>query len=167
MINDVRIGKVTVNIGVGHPGERLDNAEQLLREITDMKPVRTLAKKRNPMFKLRKGLPIGVKVTLRNEKAIIFLKKAFVAVKNKLRESNFDKTGNVSFGVHEYIDFPDVKYKPEIGMFGFDVCITLEKPGYRVKRRKIARSKVGKNQLVKKEEAIEFIKRTFNVSIGE
>ncbi len=164
-MQDVRIEKVTVNIGVGQPGERLDNAEKLLEEITGAKPIRTLAKKRNPVFKLRKGLPIGVKVTLRKEKAIEFLKKAFAAVKNKIKRSNFDNNGNLSFGIKEYIDFPGVKYKPEIGMFGFDVCVTLEKPGYRVKKRKIAKSKVGKRQKVKVDEAIEFIKNMFNVEV--
>ena len=164
-MQNVRIEKVTVNIGVGQPGERLDNAEKLLEEITGAKPVRTLAKKRNPVFKLRKGLPIGVKVTLRKDKAVEFLKKAFAAVKNKIKRSNFDNNGNLSFGIKEYIDFPGVKYKPEIGMFGFDVCITLEKPGYRVKKRKIASSRVGKKQKVRVDEAIEFIKSMFNVEV--
>jgi large subunit ribosomal protein L5 len=159
------IEKVTVNIGVGQSGERLENAKKLLEEITGKKAVYTLAKVRNPTWGIRKGMPIGVKVTLRGKDAVEFLKKAFYAVKNKLKKESFDKYGNVSFGVKEYIDFPGIKYKPEIGMYGFDVCITIRKPGYRVALRRRAPAKVGKRQRVNPEEAMELLKNMFNVEI--
>lgn len=164
-MREVKIEKVTVNIGVGQPGERLENAYNLLKEITGRKPVKTKAKERNPTFKIRPGLEIGVKVTLRGKEAEEFLKKAFQAVKNKLSERVFDDQGNFSFGIQEYIDFPGIKYKPEIGMFGFDVCVTLERPGFRVKRRKITKAKVGKEHRITKEEAISFVKERFGVEV--
>lgn len=163
----IRVAKVTVNIGVGSPGERLDNAQKLMEEITNSKCLITKAKKRNPIFKLRKGLPIGVKATLRKKKAADFLKKAFIAVKNTLNERNFDNKGNFALGVREYIDFPGIKYNPEIGMFGFDICVTLERPGYSISQRKISTSKIGKNHRITREEAMEFAKEAFSVNIQQ
>jgi large subunit ribosomal protein L5 len=167
VMRNIRISKVTVNIGVGSPGERLDNAQKLMEEITNSKCLITKAKKRNPIFKLRKGLEIGVKATLRKKKASEFLKKAFIAVKNIINERNFDTKGNFAFGVREYIDFPGIKYNPEIGMFGFDVCVTLERPGYSISQRKIATSKIGKNHRITKDEAMAFAKDAFGISIQE
>jgi large subunit ribosomal protein L5 len=164
-MREIKIAKVTVNIGVGAPGERLDNAQKLLQDITGTTPLVTKARVRNPVFKLRKGLPIGVKATLRKDSAKAFLKKAFAAVKNMLSSGNFDNRGNFAFGIREYIDFPGIKYNPEIGMFGFDVCVTLERPGYRVKNRKIATSGIGKRHWVTRDEAMSFVSDAFGVSV--
>jgi large subunit ribosomal protein L5 len=166
-MREIKISKVTVNIGVGSPGERLDNAQKLMGEITGAKPLVTKARTRNPVFKLRKGLPIGVKATLRKDGAKAFLKKAFAAVKNMVSGNNFDNRGNFAFGVREYIDFPGVKYDPEIGMFGFDVCVTLERPGYRVKKRKIASAGIGKRHWVTRDEAMAFVKDAFGVTVQQ
>lgn len=164
-MREIMIDKVTVNIGVGTGGEALENAEKLMQELTGVKPVRTRAKKRNPVFKLRPGTEIGVKATLRNKSAEEFLKKTFASRKNTIPESAFDSTGNFSIGVREYIDFPGAKYNPKIGMFGFDVCVTLARRGYRVSRRKIAKSSIGKSHRIGKHEAVEFIKNKFGVAI--
>lgn len=164
-MREIMIEKVTVNIGVGNSGEALDNAEELLKRITGKKPLRTKAKKRNPTFGLRKHMPIGVKVTLRNEDAIQFLKKALKAVKYELKKSSFDTRGNFAFGIKSYIDFPDARYDPDIGMYGFDVVVTVFRRGYNISRRKIAKAKVGKNHLIKKEEALEFVKDAFEVNL--
>ena len=161
-----RLEKVTVNIGVGQPGERLDNAEELMRRLTSKRPVRTKAKRRIPTFGIRPGLEIGVKVTLRGKEAEELLRRLLAVRKNRLSEKNFDSTGNVSFGVEEYIDVPGMKYDPDLGMFGFDVAVTLKKPGARVARRKRARARIGKKQRVTKEEAMAFMKEVFNVEVG-
>jgi large subunit ribosomal protein L5 len=162
----IRVDKVTVNIGVGEPGERLDSAKDLLSRLAnDRKPVETHAKKRQPAFKLRKGLAIGTKLTLRGKDASDFLEKALTAKRKALSEGNFDRQGNLSFGVHEYIDFPGAKYDPSIEMFGFDVCVSLVRPGRRVSLRKLRSAKVGKRQKVSREEAIEFVKDTFGVKV--
>lgn len=166
-MREIMIDKVTVNIGVGTGGEALENAEKLLSELTGVKPVRTKAKKRNPVFKLRPGLEIGVKATLRKKAAEEFLKKALASKKNTIPASAFDNTGNFSIGIKEYIDFPGAKYNPKIGMFGFDVCVTLARRGYRVSRRKIGKSKIGKNHRIKREEAMEFMRKKFGVVIEE
>ncbi len=164
-MREIRIEKVTVNMGVGEGGERLAKAEKLLEEITGQKPVRTFAKVTNQTFGIRKGMPIGCKVTLRKAKAEEFLKKAFAAIDYKIKKESFDNEGNLSFGIKEHIDIPGMKYDPKVGIFGMDVCITMERPGYRVKRRRIKREKIPHNHRVTKEESIEFFKNKFNVKV--
>ncbi|MFN7990543.1 MAG: 50S ribosomal protein L5 [Candidatus Micrarchaeia archaeon] len=160
------IEKVTVNIGVGAPGDKLEQAKTLLgRLASDRTPVETHARRRDPVFKLRKGLPIGTKVTLRGPSAKEFLDKALIAKRRQLKQSNFDKQGNFAFGVHEYIDFPGAKYDPAIAMFGFDVCVSLARKGRRVALRKLRPGSVGKGHRVTKDEAMEFAKSSLNVKL--
>ncbi len=161
----VKIDKVTVNIGVGESGEPLEKAEKLLLKLTGQKPVRTRSKKRIPTWGIRRKQQIGVKVTLRGKKAMDFLKMALEAKENKLNPGNFDDNGNFAFGVSEYIDLPGIKYDPDIGIFGFDVCVTLIKDGYRVKRRKRAKAKIPARHKLSKEEAIEWVKSNLGVKV--
>jgi len=164
-MREIIIEKVTVNIGVGSPGERLDHAKELIRRLTERNPVETLAKRREPVFKLRKGLPIGAKVTLRRAVAREFLEKALSARRRTLSPHNFDKTGNFAFGIAEYIDFPGAKYDPAMGMFGFDVAVTLKRRGKRVADRKLMSSRVGHKHRVTKDDAIEFATSVLNIKI--
>nr|AJS12067.1 50S ribosomal protein L5P [uncultured archaeon] len=161
----IRIEKVTVNIGVGKTGDELDRASQILAKITQAKPVLTKAKVKIPTWGIREGLAIGTKVTLRGTNAERFLKDAFVAKDNKIGKKSFDKLGNFGFGVKEYIDLPKVKYEPQLGIRGFDVLVTLERPGYRVKKRKLGKTKIRLRHLIKAEEAIEFVKQKFGVEV--
>ena len=164
-MRDVKIEKITLNIGVGSSGEKLENAKKLLQKLTRQKPVATLSKKRIPTWDIRKDLPIGVKVTLRGKKAMDFLDKCLDSVDRKIKRKSFDNNGNCSFGVREYIDLPGFKYDPSIGMFGFDVCVTLIKPGYRIARRKRKARNIPKKQHVSKEESIEFVKNNLNIEV--
>ncbi|MFH0950624.1 MAG: 50S ribosomal protein L5 [Candidatus Micrarchaeota archaeon] len=165
-MREILIEKVTVNIGVGQPGDRLEQAKSLLERLADgRKPVETHARRRDPVFKLRKGLPIGTKVTLRGADAKSFLEKALIAKRKVLKGSNFDKQGNFAFGVHEYIDFPGAKYDPTIAMFGFDICVSLSRRGRRVALRKLKCASVGKSHRITREEAMEFAKERFSVRI--
>jgi large subunit ribosomal protein L5 len=151
--------KITLNIGVGNAGGlKLDNAKKLLERITGVKPVATKAKTRNPSFDIKKGDLIGVKVTLRKDKALNILKKCLEGVSFRLPASSFDTQGNFSFGVHEYIELKGIKYDPDIGMFGFDVCATLSKPGKRVSFRRIKPARIPVKQRVSKSEAMDFAK---------
>ena len=166
-MSQVRIEKVTLNIGIGAPGERLENAKFLLEKISGSKPVLTKARSRNPSFKIRKGDDIGVKVTLRKQPSYEVVKRCLDPIDFTLSERNFDATGNVSFGVKEYIDIPGIKYDPKIGMMGFDVAITLSKPGARIRNRRVAFARLPKRQRVSRTEAITFMKSTFNLKIAE
>ena len=84
------IEKVTINIGVGEAGERLEKAETVLEDITKHKPVQTLSKTVSKDLALRKRMPIGCKVTLRGTDAKTFLKQAFETRENKIGEYAFD-----------------------------------------------------------------------------
>jgi large subunit ribosomal protein L5 len=160
-----RIAKVTINIGVGEAGERLKKAETVLESLTGCKPVETLSKTTNKEWGIRKHMPIGCKVTLRGKTAEDFLVKAFKIRNNKIAEYSFDDNGNLSFGIPDHTLFEGQKYDPEIGIFGMDICVTIEKPGYRIKHRRIARRKVPKKHRVKREEAIEFLTNKFNLEV--
>ena len=162
-----KMEKVTLNIGVGAAGERLENAYSLLQRISGEQPVYTKAKNRNPAFKVKKGENIGAKVTIRGEKAAEVLKKLLETVDRIIPSKSFDRFGNVAFGVKEYIDIPGMKYDPKIGMMGLDVCITLTKPGKRVAVRRRAPSQVHKKQMVSQAEAKAFMQEKFGATIAE
>jgi large subunit ribosomal protein L5 len=165
-MKNIRLEKVTINIGAGESGPKLEKAKKLVEMITGKKVVITRTHKRTT-FGMAKHRPIGVKVTLRGEEAKNFLKNVFKAVENKIKKSQFDNSGNFSIGIAEYIDLPGARYDPEIGILGMDVAVTLERPGFRVKRRKIRHSKIGKTHMIKKEEAIEWVKKEFGVEVIE
>jgi large subunit ribosomal protein L5 len=164
-MEEVIIAKATINIGVGEAGEQLVKAENLLRTMTGQDPVRTFSKVTNPEFGIRKNQPIACKVTLRGERADKAIKMVLEGIGNKLRAKQFDAQGNVSFGIHEHIDIPGMRYDPDIGIFGLNLSITFEKPGYRIKRRKIQRRKVPAKHMVTKEETMKFMQDKFQVKI--
>ncbi len=161
-----RIEKVTVNISVGRSGEPLEKAAKVLEKLAGQRPCKRKAKQTIREFGIRKGEPIACLVTLRGEKATSFLKKAFQAVDNKISRNCFDRHGNLSFGIREHIEMPDTKYEPELGIHGMDVSITLGRPGYRVKRRRHAKSKIGSSHLLTLYEAAGFIRDEFGVEVS-
>lgn len=159
----IKIEKVTLNIGCAADVQKIERAKKLLEYLTGRKAVVTKSKRRST-FGVAKGKPVGVKVTLRKKEAVEFLKKALEAIDKKLEASKFDENGNFSFGIKEYIEIPGVKYSHEIGMLGLDVCVSLERPGFRIKRR-IQKRKIPKVHTIKKEEAIKWVKDNFGVEI--
>lgn len=163
-MRNIRIEKVTINIGCGSAEDKLEKAKALLEKLTEKKIVETKTRTRNT-FGTAKGKPIGCKITLRKKSAEEFLKKAFEAVDKKLSKSVFDKQGNFSFGIKEHIDIPGVRYDPEIGILGMDVCVTLERPGFRIKRKRMG-GKIGKSHLIKPEESMEWISKSYGVEIA-
>lgn len=163
----IRIEKVTLNIGAGKDTEVLKKGLKLLQSITGKKPVQTFTQKRIPNWGLRPGLPIGCKVTIRNGEVKELLSRLLDARTNTLQESNFDNSGSISFGIPEYIDIRGVKYDPEIGIIGLQVCITLQRPGFRIKRRRLQAKRVPVKHRIPREEAVEFMRQNFNIKIGE
>jgi len=164
-MRELRIEKVTVNIGVGKSGEPLEKAKKVLNQITNRTPCSRRAKKTIKEFGIRQGEPMACAVTLRRDNARNFLKKALEAAGNKLSKSSFDKYGNFGFGIKEHIEIPGTKYIPELGIFGMNVNVTFERPGFRVKRRAIGRSDVGKGHLVSRDEAVGYIRSNFGTEI--
>ncbi|MGZ7049417.1 MAG: 50S ribosomal protein L5 [Methanobacterium sp.] len=166
-MEEVRIAKATINIGVGESGERLGRAEKLLESMTSQKPVRTYSKVTNPEFGIRKGQPIACKVTLRGDKADKAISMILDGIENNLRSRQFDAQGNVSFGINEHIDIPGMRYDPDIGIFGMNISVTFEKQGYRIKRRKISRKKIPHKHMVTPGETMEYMKNNFQVKIKD
>ena len=161
----IRIEKVTLNFGAGKDQTKLEKGIALIKAVTGIEPVKTITNKRIAAWGLRPGLPIGCKLTIRKQPATQLLTRLLAAKENKIKLENFDDCGKLSFGIAEYIDIPGVSYDPKIGVLGLQVCITLERPGYRVKRRKWAPKKIPKKHIVTKEEAITFFQKQFNVNI--
>jgi len=162
-----RIEKVTINIGVGEAGEQLTKAEKVLQSITGQKPIETLSRTTNKDWGLRKMMPIGCKVTLRDKKADEFIKEALSTRENKMADYSFDDEGNLSFGIPDHTLFKSQKYDPNIGIFGMDISITMEKYGYRVKNRRISRRRIPHKHRVKREETMKFFSEKFNMEVIE
>ncbi len=163
----IKIGKVVVNIAVGKSGEPLDKASRILGELTGHKPCQKKAKKTIKNFGIRKGEPISCMVTLRNSNAERFVDKALDAIGRKIEQSSFDRMGNISFGLKEHIELPGSKYDPELGIFGMNINIALERRGYRVKRRRKCNSDVKITHKVTAKEAMEFMTEQFSIQVGE
>ena len=127
-----RLDKVVVNVGAG---EAKDNAKAIdaimgdLSLITGQRPVVCRAKKSVANFKLREGMPIGVKVTLRGEKMWDFVDKLFNIAFPRVRDfrginpNSFDGRGNYSMGVKEQLIFPEIDYDKIDKVRGMDICI--------------------------------------------
>lgn len=165
VMRNIRIGKIVINIGVGKSGEPIERASKVLEEITAQKPTSRIAKSTIRDFGIHKGEPIAVMVTIRRERAVEVLKKLLPAKNNQIKASSFDNFGNVSFGIKEHIDIPGIKYNPEIGIFGMDVAVALERPGYRVSRRSKIPARIGKKHRITKEEAMTFLKDELHVEV--
>lgn len=165
IMKKIGISKITLNIGAGKNEDLLKKGMKLLEKLSPVKPVKTFTTKRIPTWGLRPGLAIGAKVTIRKGTEEL-LKRLLAAKDNTIKPKCFDEKGNFSFGVPEYIDIEGLEYDPDLKILGLEVAVTLERPGYRVKRKKIKNSTVGKTHQVSKEEAINYIK-SLGVKIEE
>lgn len=164
-MRDIKIEKVTLNVGCGDDKQKIEKATRLLEILTDgKKPVITKSKKRST-FGVIKGKPIGVKVTLRKKDAEQFLEKSIGAVEKKVRMSQIDEDGNLNIGVREYIEIPGVKYSHDVGMLGLGVSATLERSGFRIKRRRVQKRIIPKKHKLNREEVASWLSQRFGVQI--
>ena len=126
-----KLEKVVINVGCG---EARDNAKVVdaivsdLMQITGQKPVLCKAKKSVANFKLREGMPIGVKVTLRGERMYEFVDRFFNLALPRVRDfrginpNSFDGRGNYSTGIKEQLIFPEIEYDKIDKIRGMDIC---------------------------------------------
>lgn len=127
-----RINKIVVNVGMGEAIQNvklLDAAVDELRQISGQQPVVTIARKSIANFKLREGMPIGCKVTLRRRNMYEFLDRLINSSLPRIRDFRgisgkaFDGRGNYSLGLSEQIIFPEIKYDKVEKVHGMDIVI--------------------------------------------
>jgi large subunit ribosomal protein L5 len=127
-----KLEKVVINIGVGDATQNSKLLEDSVKELTQIagqKPVITKAKKSIATFKLREGMPIGTKVTLRGERMYEFLDKLFNISLPRVRDfrgvskTAFDGRGNYTLGVKEQLIFPEINYEQVNKVRGMDIVI--------------------------------------------
>jgi len=155
-MREIVLDKVVINFGIGESGERHKKAYSLLEELVNQKPAVTYAKMTIKNFGIRKGEAIGLKVTLRGEKALKFLKDALSVKEYRLSRKSIGD-GYFAFGIAEHIDLPGVDYDPDVGIFGMDVCVSLIRRGYRVARRRRKRAKIPASHRVTKDDTIRWL----------
>ncbi len=127
------IEKITLNMGVGEATQdkkKVTSAAEEMELIAGQKPVITKAKKSIAQFKLREGMPIGAKVTLRRERMYEFLDRLITIAMPRIRDfrglnpKSFDGRGNYAFGIKEQIIFPEINYDRIDKVRGMDIIIT-------------------------------------------
>ena len=125
-----KLDKIVINIGLGDVKENpkdLENAIKDLEQITGQKPITTKSKKAIAAFKLRAGVPIGCKVTLRKGKMYDFANKLFNVALPRVRDfrgipaDSFDGRGNYSMGIKEQLIFPEIEYEKVDRVRGMDI----------------------------------------------
>ena len=128
-----RLEKITVNMGVGdakQDSKLLEAATEQLATIVGQKPSVRRARKSIAQFKVREGMPVGVSVTLRNERAYEFLDRLMTVALPRVRDfrglkpTSFDGRGNYSMGLREQIIFPEIDYDAIDQVRGLDITIT-------------------------------------------
>ena len=127
-----KLEKIVVNMGVGeavHNSKALDDAIEELTVITGQKPIATKAKKSIANFKLREGMPIGAKVTLRGERMYEFLDKLVSIALPRVRDfhgisgNSFDGRGNYTVGIKEQLIFPEINFDKISKIRGLDIVV--------------------------------------------
>jgi large subunit ribosomal protein L5 len=164
-MREIYIDKVVVNMGIGEAGEELEKGIKILQLVTKKKPVKTVAKVKLPTWGIRPGLPIGCKTTLRGQEALDFIALTLKAKENKVSKKSFTNDSIFSYGIKEYLDVPGIKYDPNLGIRGFDVCVVLRRRVDRVKLRKYNVSKIGKKHKITKDEAIKFAQEKLKIVV--
>jgi large subunit ribosomal protein L5 len=128
-----RLDKIVINMGVGEATQdkkKVDTAAQEMELIAGQKPVITKAKKSIAQFKLREGMPIGVKVTLRRERMYEFLDRLVTIALPRVRDfrglnpKSFDGRGNYAMGLKEQLVFPEISYDRIDKVRGMDIIVT-------------------------------------------
>ena len=128
-----KINKIVLNMGIGEnvsDSKKINSAVEALELISGQKPVKTIAKKAIAGFKLREGLPVGVKVTLRKKIMYEFIDRLINIALPRVRDfrglnnKSFDGKGNYAFGIKEHIIFPEIHYESVADVWGMDVVIS-------------------------------------------
>merc|ERR1712149_81016 len=156
--------KLIINIAVGESGDRLTKAVCVLQQLSDQTPVENVARYTVRTFGIRRNEKIATHVTVRGEKAMDLIELGLKITDYEISAKHFSSTGNFGFGVNEHIDL-GLKYDPQTGIYGMDFYVVLKRAGFRVSKKKYKKGRLGVQHLVTKEDAMEWVRQTFNADI--
>merc|ERR1712023_19460 len=160
----VKCDKLVINIAVGESGDRLTKAVRVLQQLSDQTPVENVARYAVRTFGIRRNEKIACHVTVRGEKAMDLIERGLKITDYEISAKHFSDSGNSGFGVNEHIDLGP-KYDPQTGIYGMDFYCVLRRAGKRIAKKKQKRGRLGNFQRVTKEDAMEWVRQTFNAEI--
>ena len=158
------VEKLILNCCVGESGDRLTRAGRVLHQLTGHDPLFSKARYTVRTFGIRRNEKISCHVTVRGEKALQLIEAGLKVKEFELLRRNFSDTGNFGFGINEHIDL-GLKYDPATGIYGMDFYVVLRRAGFNVPKKKAKRGRLGITHRVTKEDAMEWVRQTFNAEI--
>merc|ERR1712036_84978 len=144
--------------------DRLTKAVRVLQQLSDQTPVENVARYTVRTFGIRRNEKIATHVTIRGTKAMDLIERGLKITDYEISAKHFSETGNFGFGVNEHIDL-GLKYDPGTGIYGMDFFIVLKRAGFRVAKKKAKKGRVAPQHRITKEDAMEWVRQTFNAEI--
>merc|ERR1712195_17609 len=164
VMRKVMCDKLVINIAVGESGDRLTKAVRVLQQLSNQTPVENFARYTVRTFGIRRNEKIACHVTIRGDPAMDLIERGLKITDYEISAKHFSASGNFGFGINEHIDL-GLKYDPATGIYGMDFYVVLRRAGSNVAKKKAKRGRLGLAHLVPKDEAMEWVRQTFNADI--
>ena len=157
----MKVDKLILNISCGETGDRLTKAARVLKQLTQQEPVFSEARYTVRGFGIRRNEKIACHVTVRGDIADRIIDQGLKVKEYELVDENFSATGNFGFGIDEHIDL-GIKYDPSTGIFGMDFYVVMQRPGFRIGRKKKKKGRVGFTHRLTKKDTIDWYIKKFD-----